>query len=185
MDSKFTFPGTNIKFGLDPIIGLIPGVGDLGSYGISLALIYTMKKHGASNMLITRMVINASVDAIIGAIPIVGAIFDFWFKANTRNARLLQEYYDEGKHQGSGKGLIALVLTIAFLIMAGLLFFAVKFIIAVFEFTFWVQMKCVALRNQAWKTKVKWPICKIKCLQVCLFLEFISNPNKILLGWSN
>lgn len=136
MDSKFTLPGTNIRFGVDPIIGLIPGVGDLGSYGVSLALIYTMRKHGASNLLITRMLINASIDAVIGAIPILGAIFDFWFKANTRNAKLLQEYYEEGKHQGSGKGLIAVILVMAFLIMAALIFFAIKFIIALFEFTF-------------------------------------------------
>ncbi|MEQ8469587.1 MAG: DUF4112 domain-containing protein [Marinoscillum sp.] len=136
MDSKFTFPGTSIKFGIDPIIGLIPGIGDLSGYGVSLALIYTMRKHGASNLLITRMLINASIDAIIGAIPILGAIFDFWFKANTRNAKLLQEYYKEGKHQGSGKGLIALVLIGSFLIVAALIFFAVKFVIALFEFTF-------------------------------------------------
>lgn len=136
MDSKFTIPGTKVRFGIDPIIGLIPGIGDLGSYGVSLSLIYTMHKHGASGLLITRMLINATLDAIFGSIPILGAVFDFWFKANNRNVNLLREHYEEGKHQGSGKGLLALVLFIAFLIMAGLMFFAVKFIIAVFEFTF-------------------------------------------------
>ena len=136
MDSKFVIPGTSIRFGIDPIIGLIPGIGDLGSYGISLALIYTMYQHGASGMLIARMLINASLDAIFGSIPILGSLFDFWFKANDRNVKLLREHYEEGKHSGSGKGLIALVLIVVFLIAAALLFFTVKFMIALFEFTF-------------------------------------------------
>ncbi|WP_258099434.1 DUF4112 domain-containing protein [Marinoscillum pacificum] len=136
MDSKFVIPGTSIRFGIDPIIGLIPGIGDLGSYGISLALIYTMYQHGASGMLIARMLINASLDAIFGSIPILGSLFDFWFKANDRNVKLLREHYEEGKHTGSGKGLIAIVLIVVFLIAAALLFFAVKFMIALFEFTF-------------------------------------------------
>ncbi len=136
MDSKFVIPGTSIRFGIDPIIGLIPGIGDLGSYGVSLALIYTMYQHGASGMLIARMLINASLDAIFGSIPILGSLFDFWFKANDRNVKLLREHYEEGKHSGSGRGLIALVLIVVFLIAAALLFFTVKFMIALFEFTF-------------------------------------------------
>ena len=112
--------------GIDPIIGLIPGIGDLGSYGVSLALIYTMYQHGASGMLIARMLINASLDAIFGSIPILGSLFDFWFKANDRNVKLLREHYEEGKHSGSGRGLIALVLIVVFLIAAALLFLALR-----------------------------------------------------------
>lgn len=136
MDSKFIFPGTKFRFGIDPFLGLIPGAGDLGSYAVSLALIHAMYKHGASGLLITKMLFNASLDAVIGTVPLLGALFDFWFKANTRNVQLLREYHEEGKHQGSGKSLIALIITVAVLIMAGLIYLTVITLLAVLDFVF-------------------------------------------------
>ncbi len=122
LDSKFTIPSTSIKFGLDPLIGIIPGLGDLSSYIVSLMIIYTTRKHGASGKLMTKMLINSSVDAIIGSIPVIGVIFDVWFKANERNLRLTKEYYEEGKHQGSGKGLLILVIIFVIAIIAALIY---------------------------------------------------------------
>ncbi|HET8860068.1 DUF4112 domain-containing protein [Marivirga sp.] len=124
MDSKFTIPSTSIKFGIDPLVGLIPGLGDLSSYVVSLMLIYTIRKNGASGKLITKMLLNVSIDAIIGAIPVLGAIFDIWFKANDKNLRLVQEYYEEGKHQGSGKGLLFLIILLVIIIIAALIYIA-------------------------------------------------------------
>ncbi len=124
LDSKFTIPSTSIKFGIDPLIGIIPGLGDLSSYIVSLMIIYTTKKHGASGKLMTKMLINSSVDAIIGSIPVLGVVFDVWFKANDRNLRLVREYYDEGKHQGSGKGLLYLVILFVIAIIAALIYIA-------------------------------------------------------------
>ncbi|WP_276499001.1 DUF4112 domain-containing protein [Pontibacter litorisediminis] len=123
MDNQFRFPGTNFRFGLDPILGLLPFAGDLASFGVSAVLILTMVRHGASGKLVALMMLNIGVDVIFGSIPILGNIFDFAFKANERNVRLLRRHYEEGKYQGSGKGiivgvLIGLVLMLVFLVWA-------------------------------------------------------------------
>ena len=106
MDSQFRLPGTRFRFGLDPLLGLLPVVGDLSSFAVSAALILTMMRYGASGAVVVRMVLNALFDAIIGAIPLLGNVFDFAYKANDRNVALLRRHYAEGKYQGSGKGLL-------------------------------------------------------------------------------
>lgn len=110
MDSRFQIPGTNFRFGLDPLMGLIPVVGGFPSAVVSALLIGTMMRHGASGEVAVRMMLNVVVDTIVGAVPIVGNIFDFAFRANDRNVRLLRAHYNEGRYQGSGKGLIALLI---------------------------------------------------------------------------
>jgi hypothetical protein len=106
MDNQFRFPGTNWRFGLDPILGLFPVVGDLASFGVSAMLILTMARYGASGKMVTLMLLNVALDALFGSIPILGNIFDFGFKANERNLRMLRAHYEEGKYQGSGKNII-------------------------------------------------------------------------------
>lgn len=120
LDSQFRVPGTTWRFGLDPIMGLLPVVGGIPSLAISGVLILTMMRHGASGQLVVRMVLNVLLDTVIGAIPVVGNIFDFAYKANDRNVRLLRAHYQEGKYQGSGKGLIALTILILLALAAGL-----------------------------------------------------------------
>lgn len=120
LDNQFRLPGTNFRFGLDPILGLLPVAGDLASFAMSAALVMTMARHGASGKLVALMLVNIALDALIGSIPLVGNIFDFAFKANERNVRLLQRYYDEGKYQGSGKGVFIGVL-LALLVLSVLL----------------------------------------------------------------
>ncbi|MFT2007519.1 DUF4112 domain-containing protein [Pontibacter sp. 13R65] len=110
MDNQFRFPGTNWRFGLDPLLGLFPGVGDLASFSVSAMLIVTMARHGASGKLVTLMLLNSALDALIGSIPLLGSIFDFAFKANERNVRMLRNHYEQGKYQGSGKGVVMGVL---------------------------------------------------------------------------
>jgi len=121
LDSQFKIGG--FRFGLDPILNFIPFAGDGASALISVMLVYTMAKHGASNKLIARMLINVFIDFIIGAIPILGWVFDFYFKANDKNVQLLKEHYTEGKHTGSAKGIIIGGL-ILFLLLIGLLIWA-------------------------------------------------------------
>ena len=106
MDDSFKIPFTNIRFGLDPIIGLIPGFGEAASFSISSLLILAMVKHGVSGSLAIKMVGNVLVDTIIGSIPFFGDIFDFAKKANRKNIQLLKEHHEEGKHSGSGIGLM-------------------------------------------------------------------------------
>lgn len=109
MDSKFRLPGTNFRFGLDPILGLLPVIGDFTSFAISGGLILYMVKFGASRKVLILMVLNIFLDATIGSIPVIGHIFDFYYKANTRNINLLRKHYQEEKYQGSGTWIIVLV----------------------------------------------------------------------------
>jgi len=124
MDSQFRIPGTKIRFGLDAIIGLIPGGGDFATFIISAMMVSTMAKRGASGYLVARMAINIIIDAVFGAIPIIGDIFDVAFKANEKNLQLMKEHYHEGKHTGSAsKVLIPLILILiivgGFVVWAG------------------------------------------------------------------
>ena len=126
MDSSFTLPGTNFRFGLDPILGLLPVAGDAAGLAVSGALVLTMIRHGASRKVIILMVLNVLLDATIGAIPIIGWLFDFTYKANDRNVRLLKKHYHEGKYEGSGTGIIILVVLFFLLLMAGVIYGGVK-----------------------------------------------------------
>lgn len=109
LDSKYTFPGLKFKYGLDPILGLFPVLGDISSFAISCALLLFMARHGASRKVVILMAGNIILDTVVGSIPILGNIFDFAYKANNRNIRLLKRHYEEGKYQGSGKGILLLV----------------------------------------------------------------------------
>lgn len=126
MDSQFRLPGTSFRFGLDPILNLIPVIGDLSGFVVSAMLVLTMKKHGASGKILVLMLLNVAVDALVGAVPLIGQVFDFTFKANDRNIRLLKEHYAEGRHQGSGKGTLALVVIGLLVILALMIFLLVK-----------------------------------------------------------
>ncbi|WP_046243791.1 DUF4112 domain-containing protein [Hymenobacter terrenus] len=119
MDSQFRLPGTAFRFGLDPLLGLLPVVGDLSTLAVSGALLLTMLRHGASGAVVVRMALNILLDSLIGAIPLVGNVFDFAYKSNERNVVLLRRHYAEGRHSGSGKGLVALLL-LGFLVVFGL-----------------------------------------------------------------
>jgi len=118
MDSRFVIPGTKIRFGIDPILSLLPVFGDLVTFIVSGMLIYTMRNHGASRNVAIKMILNATLDAVIGAIPILGTIFDVFYKANDRNVKLLKEHYLEGKHRGSGNGLLVLISIVAVILIA-------------------------------------------------------------------
>ena len=101
MDSQFRIPGTEFRFGLESIIGLVPGGGDAVGFLASAGLVLTMARHGASPQLVARMLINVALDATIGAIPLLGDLFDMTFKANNRNVELLRRHYEEGRYTGS------------------------------------------------------------------------------------
>jgi hypothetical protein len=132
MDSKFNIPGTNFKFGLDPIIGLIPFIGDLSTFGVSAMMVYTMSKHGVSRKVIILMMLNIFLDTAIGSIPILGNVFDFFYKSNNRNLSLLKKHYAEGKYQGKGNGIL-IVIAISFVLILALIFYAV---FKLFQFLF-------------------------------------------------
>jgi hypothetical protein len=125
LDSQFKIG--DFKFGLDPILNLIPFAGDTATALVSVLLVYTMRKHGASNKLIARMLGNVAIDFVLGAIPLFGWVFDFYFKANDKNVRLLKEHYAEGKHTGSATGIIIFSLVIFLLMIAAFIWAAWTF----------------------------------------------------------
>ena len=122
MDSKLRIPLTNIRFGLDAILGLIPIAGEILSFSISGIMLLAMARHGVSGRVIIMMIGNILIDAIIGAIPILGTLFNIGYKANVRNMNLLQDHYEEGKHQGSGLKIVLLVLGSLLLCIALLIY---------------------------------------------------------------
>ncbi len=92
MDRAIRVPGTNLRFGLDALLGLIPFGGDLAMGAIQAGLIgVALLRYGAPPAVALRMVLNVLIDMGVGAIPIVGDLFDFVFKANTRNVELLRQ----------------------------------------------------------------------------------------------
>jgi len=90
MDRQFTIGG--MSFGLDPIVGAIPIVGDAISVGLSLYIFYVGQQMNISRLDRARMVINIALDFIVGLIPLLGDIFDVAFKANVRNLKILEKY---------------------------------------------------------------------------------------------
>lgn len=93
MDEFLRVPGTKFKFGLDPLIGLIPGLGDTASAITSaLSLIYAARC-GVPKILLARMGLNILINEVIGIIPGIGDAFSFWFKSNKRNYELLQRHW--------------------------------------------------------------------------------------------
>ena len=128
MDSQFTVPGTNFKFGLDGIIGLIPGAGDISTFAISAYLLSVMARNGASGYVMARMVLNVVIDAIFGMIPLLGDIFDIAFKANMRNLKLMREHYVEGRHRGGAWKILVPVLLLLFLVICAIIYGSYKLI---------------------------------------------------------
>lgn len=92
MDKAFTVPGTNIRFGLDPIVGLIPGIGDTLAVAVSGYIYSFAKRAGVPGHKRMRMVWNIFVDWFIGLIPLAGDIFDVKFKANSKNVDIIAGY---------------------------------------------------------------------------------------------
>lgn len=106
LDSRFRLPLLKWKFGLDPILGIVPVVGDIVTFVISAFMVVVMVRHGASGSLVIRMIFNIVIDYAGGSIPLIGDIFDFRMRANRRNYYLLRDHYYENEHQGSGWGII-------------------------------------------------------------------------------
>jgi hypothetical protein len=92
MDTAWGIPFTRWRFGLDSVLGLIPGAGDAVNLGVSLYTLLLARKLGAPNSLLLRMAGNAGIDFGIGSIPVFGDVFDMFFKSNMRNLKMLQTY---------------------------------------------------------------------------------------------
>jgi Domain of unknown function (DUF4112) len=96
LDSSIPVPGTGgRRIGADAIVGLVPVVGDLLSAGVGLFVVWRGSRLGLPRVVVARMLANSAIDLAVGAIPVVGDAFDLWFKANTRNLRLMRHHLEE------------------------------------------------------------------------------------------
>lgn len=124
LDSKFRIPGTDITFGIDPLLGLIPWLGDIIGYIFSALLLFAAFRKGVRGEILLKMLGNIGLDALVGMIPVLGTIFDFAYKANDRNYKLLNEFVEEDKHSGSGWPIILVVVGVMLLILFALIYSA-------------------------------------------------------------
>jgi len=92
MDDFLRIPGTKLRFGLDPVIGLLPGIGDVISAIVSTVAFVHAAFSGVPKILLARMAMNILINALVGMIPGLGDAFSFWFKSNVRNYELLRRY---------------------------------------------------------------------------------------------
>jgi hypothetical protein len=119
LDNSIRVPGTNFRFGLDTIIGLVPGIGDLAGGALSLYIVVEAARLGVPRPLLARMGYNVAVDALVGAVPLLGDLFDAGFKANLRNLALVQQHVERPAAARTSSRRFAAVLAIGlFLLLA-------------------------------------------------------------------
>lgn len=92
MDEVIRVPGTQFRFGLDPLLGLIPGIGDTSSALVSAFALVQAVRLGVPKVLLMRMALNILINEGIGVIPVVGDAFSFWFKSNARNYEIIKHH---------------------------------------------------------------------------------------------
>lgn len=111
LDNAFTVPGTRYRFGLDALIGLVPGLGDAIGAVFSGYIVVQASRLGAPKSVITRMITNVAVDTAVGSIPLLGDLFDVAWKSNTKNIALLEEHlqHPASARAGSRRAVLLLV----------------------------------------------------------------------------
>ncbi|MEY2530564.1 MAG: hypothetical protein QOI96_649 [Verrucomicrobiota bacterium] len=123
MDDLLRVPGTKFRFGLDPIIGLLPGIGDTASAIVSALALIAAARRGVPKILLARMSLNILINEIVGIIPGVGDAFSFWFKSNARNYELLKKHSTTpGRSRKSDWIFAIVVLSLLFVIVCAGLF---------------------------------------------------------------
>ena len=132
LDNAVRIPGLGVRVGLDPILGLIPGVGDFVGAGVSGYIIVLAARAGASPAVLARMVGNVAIDALAGAVPVLGDLADFGWKANAKNVALLEQHVTPAQAAGAaasprkaGMFAVAAALLLLLLLAAGGLVLAI------------------------------------------------------------
>jgi len=121
LDTAVGIPGTKIRIGLDPILGLVPGAGDVAGAMLSAYIVLIAANKGAPRPVIWRMLGNIAVDTALGSLPILGDVFDVAFKSNIRNVELLERYANEpATVERRSRGLAVLVIVIVAVLVAAI-----------------------------------------------------------------
>jgi hypothetical protein len=118
LDNSIAIPGTGRRIGLDALIGLVPGIGDVLSGGLGLLVVARAVQRGVPNVILARMLVNVALDFAIGSVPVIGDAFDLWYKSNARNVSLLRRYADDPNASTAGQwafflGLLILLGSVA------------------------------------------------------------------------
>ena len=123
LDSAASVPGTKIRFGLDPILGLVPGLGDVAGAALSGYLVLLAQRMGVPRAVVLRMLANVATDTIAGTVPVVGDLFDVAFKSSTRNLALLERAVQTpaGTDRASKLMVGAVIAGLALLALGGVL----------------------------------------------------------------
>jgi hypothetical protein len=120
LDNSIPVPGTGTRFGLDAVVGLIPGIGDAVGGLMSAYIVFEAARLGAGPAVIMRMLLNVGVETVFGAVPIIGDLFDAGWKANAKNVRLLHQAIDApGAVRRSSRLFVALVFVVLLALFAG------------------------------------------------------------------
>ncbi|ANK76633.1 hypothetical protein FA04_28310 (plasmid) [Ensifer adhaerens] len=92
MDTALRIPGTRVSVGADSVLGLIPGVGDFAAAAISLVIVNEARRLGVPNDTLVKMLVNVGFDTVAGSVPVLGDVFDIYFKSNRRNLQLVLDH---------------------------------------------------------------------------------------------
>ena len=131
LDSQFLLPGTSYRFGLDPILGLIPGIGDLVSPLFTIGILWQGRDLGLPRIVQLRMLFNVAIDTLLGAVPLIGDLFDFAWKANDMNLALLDLHAYEERTASASDWLFVVGLIVLLVVMAAIPFILVGWLIGV------------------------------------------------------
>jgi Domain of unknown function (DUF4112) len=93
-DTAFVLPGTNIRFGIESLMRLVPGIGDAAASALSCYLLYEAHRLDIPRPVFARMVANVAIEGVVGAVPLLGDLFDVGFRANRRNVKILREHFE-------------------------------------------------------------------------------------------
>jgi Domain of unknown function (DUF4112) len=132
LDDIFHIPGTRIRFGLDPIVGLVPGLGDVITGLLSFLIVFTAWRRGLARVTVMRMVANIAIDTLLGSIPVLGDVFDTIWKSNRMNYRLLMR--DRTGQRGQHVSRDWLFFVLLLLCAAALIVLPIAVVVAVFYF---------------------------------------------------
>ena len=112
MDSAYRVPGTSIRFGWDPLVGLVPGVGDVATASFAVTILYHAYLLGVPRVVLLRMVLNILIDLAAGLVPIAGDVADVAWKSNSLNLALLERHERPGAKPTSGDWAIVLLAVV-------------------------------------------------------------------------
>jgi hypothetical protein len=121
LDAGIGVPGTSLRVGLDPVLGLVPGLGDAAGALLSAWILIEGIRLGASGATLGRMAANIAIDALVGAVPLLGDVFDIVWKANLKNVELLEHHMTDATAAVRRDGMFVAVVLGAILLLCGVL----------------------------------------------------------------